>query len=160
MTASTTGLSTHLSDISMRVSVDNDSRDCTMTMIMSNKSLSMATSRKRAAAATVIISWQTASLKEIHTQSVSVFSQLKIAHFRYWSRKLAYHHTSCILDLSLCPWSCIINDTKPLRGHLTGCRAGNGDQLSSNQAEPGQAIKSAVAYFPSISCATSCRVAL
>ena len=47
-----------------------------------------------------------------------------------------------------------------LQGHLTGCRTGNGDQLNSTQAQPGQAIKSAVAYFPSISCATSCRVAL
>ena len=47
-----------------------------------------------------------------------------------------------------------------LQGHPTGCRTGNGDQLSSTQAEPGQAIKSAVAYFPSISCATSCPVAL
>ena len=42
----------------------------------------------------------------------------------------------------------------------TGCRTGNGDKLSSSQAEPGQAIKSDLAYFPSISCATSCRVAL
>ena len=47
-----------------------------------------------------------------------------------------------------------------VQGHPTGCRTGNGDQLSSTQAEPGQAIKSAVAYFPSISCATSCRDAL
>ena len=47
-----------------------------------------------------------------------------------------------------------------LQGHLIGCRTGNGDQLSSNQAEPGQAINSAVAYFPSISCATSCPLAL
>ena len=30
-------------------------------------------------------------------------------------------------------------------GHLTGCRAGNGEKLSGGQAEPGQAIKSAVA---------------
>ena len=36
------------------------------------------------------------------------------------------------------------------QGHPTGCRTGNGDQLSSSQAEPGHAIKSAVAYFPSI----------
>ena len=47
-----------------------------------------------------------------------------------------------------------------LQGHLIGCHTGNGDQLSSNQAEPGQAINSAVAYFPSISCATSCPLAL
>ena len=47
-----------------------------------------------------------------------------------------------------------------VQGHRTGCRTGYGDKLSSTQAEPGQAIKSAVAYFPSISCATSCRVAL
>ena len=47
-----------------------------------------------------------------------------------------------------------------LQGHPTGYLTGNGDQLRSNQAEPGQAIKSAVAYFPSISCATSCQVAL
>ena len=39
---------------------------------------------------------------------------------------------------------------------MAGCRPGNGDQLSSTQAEPGQAITSAVACFPSISCATSC----
>ena len=36
------------------------------------------------------------------------------------------------------------------------CRTGNGKKLSSTQAEPGQAINSAVTYFPSISCATSC----
>ena len=47
-----------------------------------------------------------------------------------------------------------------VQGHRTGCRTGNGDQLSSSQAEPGQAIKSAVAYFPAISCETSCPVAL
>ena len=38
-----------------------------------------------------------------------------------------------------------------------GCRTGNGKKQSISQAEPGQAIKSAVAYFPSISCATSWR---
>ena len=37
-----------------------------------------------------------------------------------------------------------------------GCRTGYGDKLSRTQAEPGQAINSAVAYFPSVSCATSC----
>ena len=47
-----------------------------------------------------------------------------------------------------------------IQGHLTGCHAENGDQVSNNQVEPGQAIKSAVAYFPSISCMKSCRVAL
>ena len=47
-----------------------------------------------------------------------------------------------------------------LQDDLTGCRTGNGEKLSSSQAEPGQAIKSAVAYFPSISCATSSQVAL
>ena len=31
------------------------------------------------------------------------------------------------------------------QGNLTGCRTGNGEKLSSSQAEPGQAIKSAVA---------------
>ena len=50
---------------------------------------------------------------------------------------------------------------RQLQVYNTGPRhTGNGDQLSSTQAEPGQAIKSAVAYFPSISCVTSCRVAL
>ena len=39
----------------------------------------------------------------------------------------------------------------------TGCRTGKGEKLSSRQAEPGQAIKSAVAQFLSISCATSWR---
>ena len=37
---------------------------------------------------------------------------------------------------------------RQLQGHPTRCRPGNGDQLRSSQAEPGQAIKSAVAYFP------------
>ena len=37
------------------------------------------------------------------------------------------------------------------------CRTGNGEKLSCSQAERGQAIKSAVASFPSISCATSWR---
>ena len=36
------------------------------------------------------------------------------------------------------------------------CRTGNGRKLSSSQAEPGKAINSDVALFPSISCATSC----
>ena len=40
----------------------------------------------------------------------------------------------------------------------TGCRTGNGEKLSSSQAEPPQAIKSAVVQLPSISCATSCLV--
>ena len=44
-----------------------------------------------------------------------------------------------------------------LPGSAPGCRTGNGEKLSSTQAEPVQAIKSAVAYFPSISCATSWR---
>ena len=39
-----------------------------------------------------------------------------------------------------------------------GCRTENGEKLSSTQAEPDQAINSAVAYFPSISSATFCRV--
>ena len=51
-------------------------------------------------------------------------------------------------------------DDYVLQGHPTGCRFGNGEKLSSSQAEPGQAIESVVAYFPSISCETSCRVAL
>ena len=34
------------------------------------------------------------------------------------------------------------------------------EKLSSNQVEPGQAIKSAVTQFPSISCATCCPVTL
>ena len=42
-------------------------------------------------------------------------------------------------------------------GSAPGCRAGNGEKLSSTQAEPGQANKSAVAYFPSISGVTSWR---
>ena len=41
-----------------------------------------------------------------------------------------------------------------------GCRTGYGEKLSRTQAEPGHAINSAVVYFPSISCATSYRVAL
>ena len=39
---------------------------------------------------------------------------------------------------------------------IAGCRSGNGEKLSCSQAEPGQAINSAVAYFSSVSCATSC----
>ena len=34
---------------------------------------------------------------------------------------------------------------RPLQGHRTGCRTGNGEKLSGSQAEPGRAIKSAVA---------------
>ena len=37
-----------------------------------------------------------------------------------------------------------------------GCCNGNGEKLSSSQAEPRQEIKSAVALFPFITCATSC----
>ena len=48
----------------------------------------------------------------------------------------------------------------PVQGDRTGYRAGNREKLNSTQAEPGQAITSAVAYFPSISCATFCPVAL
>ena len=47
-----------------------------------------------------------------------------------------------------------------IQGDRTGYRAGNREKLNSTQAEPGQAITSAVAYFPSISCATFCLVAL
>ena len=48
--------------------------------------------------------------------------------------------------------------TEPaVQGEPIGCRTGNGKKLSSSQAEPGQAIKSDVASFPSISCATSWR---
>ena len=32
-----------------------------------------------------------------------------------------------------------------IQDDLTGCRTGNGEKLSSSQAEPGQAIKSAAA---------------
>ena len=49
---------------------------------------------------------------------------------------------------------------KHIQGDRTGYRAGNREKLSSTQAEPGQAINSAVAYFPSVSFATSCPVAL
>ena len=45
----------------------------------------------------------------------------------------------------------------PLPGSAPGCRTGNRAKLSSTQAEPVQAIKSGLAYFPSISCTTSCR---
>ena len=37
------------------------------------------------------------------------------------------------------------NTPDTLQGDLTGCRTGNGGKLSSTQAEPGQAINSAVA---------------
>ena len=47
-----------------------------------------------------------------------------------------------------------------LQGDRTGYRVGNREKLNSAQAEPGQAITSAVAYFLSISCATSCPVTL
>ena len=42
-------------------------------------------------------------------------------------------------------------------GSAPGCRIGNREKLSSTQAEPVLAIKSGVAYFPSISCTTSWR---
>ena len=45
----------------------------------------------------------------------------------------------------------------PVPGSAPGCRTGNREKLSSTQAEPGLAIKSGVAYFPSISCTTSWR---
>ena len=53
-----------------------------------------------------------------------------------------------------------IGDHRDVPCSCAECPTGNGDKLSSTQAEPGQAIKSAVAYFPSISFATSCPVAL
>ena len=57
-------------------------------------------------------------------------------------------------------WSQLIEFWSSLRQLLpfsmAGCRPGNGEKLNRSQAEPGQAITSAVAYFPSISCATSC----
>ena len=37
------------------------------------------------------------------------------------------------------------SDATQLQGDLTGCRTGNGEKLSNSQAEPAQAIKSAVA---------------
>ena len=46
--------------------------------------------------------------------------------------------------------------TLDVPGQSTGCGTGKGEKRSSSQAEPGQAIKSAVASFLSISCATSC----
>ena len=42
-----------------------------------------------------------------------------------------------------------------VQGDPLGCRTGNGEKVSSSQAEPGQAISLAVVYFSSISCATS-----
>ena len=47
-----------------------------------------------------------------------------------------------------------------LQGDRTEYRTGNREKLNNTQGEPGQAITSAVAYFPSISCASSCPVAL
>ena len=49
------------------------------------------------------------------------------------------------------------NPVYSLPGSATGYRTRNGEKLSSTQAEPVQAIKSGVAYFPSISCTTSWR---
>ena len=40
-------------------------------------------------------------------------------------------------------------------GDWLGCCTGNGEKISSSQAEAGLAIDSAVALFASISCATS-----
>ena len=58
----------------------------------------------------------------------------------------------CITTLSSAPSARATNrtirfeKTRPTDWiNLTGCRTGNGDQLSSTQAEPGQAIKSTVA---------------
>ena len=48
---------------------------------------------------------------------------------------------NCSATGSLCSAHCF----SPLQGNMTGCRTGNGEKLSSSQAEPGQAIKSAVA---------------
>ena len=39
------------------------------------------------------------------------------------------------------------NGKSSVQGDLTGCRTGNGEKLSSSQAESGQAIKSAVALL-------------
>ena len=53
--------------------------------------------------------------------------------------------------------SFLISTKKGVPGSAPGCRPGNREKLSSTQAEPVQAIQSAVAYFPSISCTTSWR---
>ena len=55
-------------------------------------------------------------------------------------------------------WAILSTSTVP--GSALGCRTGNREKLSSTQAEPVQAIKSSVAYFPSISCTTSWRGSL
>ena len=53
----------------------------------------------------------------------------------------------------------ICNNTNPSADHIlgewSGYHTGKGEKLTCSQAETGQAIKSAVAYFPSISCVAS-----
>ena len=48
-----------------------------------------------------------------------------------------------------------LNPVANLLSGCSGCHKGYGKKLSCTQAQPGQAITSAVSYFPSISCATS-----
>ena len=48
-----------------------------------------------------------------------------------------------------------LNRETRIQGQCAGCNTGNGEKLSSRQAMPCQTIKEAVAYFSSISSATS-----
>ena len=52
-------------------------------------------------------------------------------HFEFWWQMYAHLNKQ--------------QQRRPLQGDLTGCRTGDGEKLSSSQAEPGQTIKSAVA---------------
>ena len=70
-----------------------------------------------------------------------------------------------LCDFSTAAASVLITECSKLmhlkvQGDRTGYPAGNREKLNSAQAEPGQAITSAVAYFPSISFVTSCLLAL
>ena len=82
-----------------------------------------------------------------------------------WPVKIAVLTISASATCSFHHWACAIPQSRSLEIELllkhvpfsmAGCRPGNGEKLNRRQAEPDQAITSAVAYFPSVSCATSC----
>ena len=82
-----------------------------------------------------------------------MLSQHKCVHFPVVDDILTLHYSSTLLHWEL-HYSAqklrlddIISLLPPLQGDPIGCRAGNGEKVSSSQAEPGQAINSAGAGY-------------
>ena len=73
------------------------------------------------------------------------------------SATITYYHSSSDVTCHARRSEVVFGAAKDVPGSAPGCRTGNGEKLSSTQAEPVQAIKSGVAYLPSISCTTSWR---